>query len=333
MSFLSKRWRHLWVSTPFLYFEDFSASIFDRKVRNGVWQAGAELFRRVHDWLNFVVECKPKELDLNLKNYVLPECILNASSLTILKLIDMDLFVPSLSTFPSLKFLSLVCVKSDAKSLQNLISGCPIIEELYLSGSDIGHLDFAVSKTLRSLSLLFVDLTSQWLDSLFSRLPLLERLFFSSYKLLNNTRICSHSLKYVFLEYYFPNEAALTTPNLVGLRIVCQSWSKISVEAPNLLEVNLTLFDQGPTKDSYIDRVHLLSNLNSWKMVLTIYKDEVLIFPKRVRQKYPSPMPNLKHLKVMRFNGTSFTKIGEMRDSLLWCAPSLESLEIGRDGT
>uniref|UniRef100_A0A6P4A1G5 putative F-box/FBD/LRR-repeat protein At1g78760 isoform X3 n=1 Tax=Ziziphus jujuba TaxID=326968 RepID=A0A6P4A1G5_ZIZJJ len=368
MSLLSHRWRHMWVSAPFIYFKNFCNITFDKKVssRDRVlkfvtnyvkhrelcmhipntsiigfkcdtpyWFASRNgAFRQIDDWLNFVVRSKVKELDLHLKEYLLPPFVFNASSLTVLKLTKLNLFVPSLSSYPSLKVLSLDCVKSNARSLQNLISGCPIIEELYLSGSDIGRLHFAVSETLRSLSLLSVDLTNQWLDSLFSRLPLLERFFFK-FGRLKYVSIRSHSLKHVSIEYFYAIEAALTTPNLVSLHIVCEPWSKISVETPNLLEVvNLTLKDDGMIKDSYISLVHLLSNLNFLKkMVLTIYKDEVLIFPKHIRQKYLSPMPNLKHLKVMKFSGRSFTKIAEMRESLLWCAPSLESVEIGRDGT
>ena len=72
-----------------------------------------------------------EELDLNVRGSCLPQFILNASSLTVLKLSAMNLENLSLSNFPSLKVLSFNNVERDAKSLQNVISGCPVIEDFF----------------------------------------------------------------------------------------------------------------------------------------------------------------------------------------------------------
>ncbi|KAF3457994.1 hypothetical protein FNV43_RR02656 [Rhamnella rubrinervis] len=278
--------------------------------------------------LNFCVQRRVKELDLRFENYCLPKFVLNSSSLTVLKLSQLKLEAPSLSTLPSLKVLSLH-VECDAKSLQNLISGCPIIEELYLWGHGKIRFDFTVSETLRNLTLKCVDLTDQWLSGLISGLPFLERLTLECY-LLGKINVRSHSLKYfIFQSTSYHIEVALSLPNLVYLHFACVPNAIISVEAPNLLEAHLSFFYCNLNQRLYFTLVHLLSNLNcSKKLTLTIRDERVLIFPKRVKKKCASPLPNLNHLKVKMCG--RLTEESELRDSLLWCAPSTETLEIGR---
>lgn len=305
-SLLSRRWRQIWVSTPFLYFGDFDFHIkFDKKVKErdmvlkfvGNYLRCRKLYtqvpetsvtsfkfrtsysftrcviRRMDDWLNFCVQRRVKELDLRIKNYYLPKFVLNASSLTVLKLNELKLEVPSLSTFPSLKGLFLY-VECDAKSLQNLISGCPIIEELYLSGKQYGVLDFTVSETLRNLSLWNVNLTDQWLSDLISTLPLLERLTLELLEL-KNISIHSLSLKYFSSDFTRIIEAALRTPNLVCLHLSCNVDSMISIEAPKLSEASLCL-EGGYRADLAL--ASLLSNFNfPKKLELTIQGERVRI--------------------------------------------------------
>ena len=90
---------------------------------------------RLNGLLNFVIQRNVEELDLNVRGSCLPLFILNASSLTVLKLSAMNLENLSLSNFPSLKVLSFNNVERDSKSLQNVISGCPVIEDFFLSFS------------------------------------------------------------------------------------------------------------------------------------------------------------------------------------------------------
>ncbi|XP_060671974.1 putative F-box/LRR-repeat protein At5g02930 [Ziziphus jujuba] len=364
MGRLSKRWRRMWVSTPFLYFDDFCIIALNKNVRtrdmvlklmtyylryrkhcmqipdtfllsfrfdtHHMSASNSSDIRIIDDWLNFVVKSKVKELALSFKKYCLPQFILNASSLTLLKLTYLKLVAPTPSTFPSLKVLSLLSFESDVKSLQNLISGCPIIEELYLRTYALGPIDFVVSGTLKNLSL-SVDFNEQWLNGLISRLPLLERLALESHTM-KNISIRSHSLKYVFIKSFDTVEEValtITTPNLVCLHLTCYSRNIIVVEAPNLLEASLTLEDRGGMlKASLMDLVHLLSNLNFLKkMMLTIRDEEVLILLKSIRKYCPSPLLNLKHLKVKIRDGRLY-ETAKLPDSLLWCAPCLETLEM-----
>lgn len=58
---------------------------------------------------------------------------------------------------------------------------------------------------------------------------------------------------------------------------------------------------------------------------LSIFLLQILLFPESFK-KFPPPLPNLKHLEV-KINDRIIRKL-ELRKSLLWCAPTLETLEI-----
>ncbi|KAF3457036.1 hypothetical protein FNV43_RR01693 [Rhamnella rubrinervis] len=231
--------------------------------------------RQIDDWLSFVVRMKVKELDLYGGGYCLPQFVLSASSLTVLKLRNMKLEAPSPSNFPSLKVLSLSDVEVYSKSLQNLVSGCPIIEDLHLE-----KYNFGAPISLR---------VSFWDHILF--------------------------------------EADLRTPNLVFLHLTCFAESNISVEASQQLEANLYVRDSSMNKTSYYDLVRLLSNLKcSKKMTLTTECESALIIQKGVRNMSLPPLPNLKHL-TLKIHGR-LTRNLKLQESLLWCAPSVEAIEI-----
>ncbi|KAF3457052.1 hypothetical protein FNV43_RR01709 [Rhamnella rubrinervis] len=330
MSLASKSWRRMWVSTPFLCFENFKYITSPNKAYNedrvlnfvGKYLTCRKLYmqvpetsisrfkfdtsytfarsaaKQIDDWLSFVVQSKVQELDLHVRDYCLSQCVLNSSSLTVLKLSKLKLEVSSLSTLPSLKVLSLMHVKSDAKSLRKVISGCPIIRELLLSGYDLGDLDFTVSETLRNLSLECAHLKDQWLNCLISGLPQLESLKVECYEL-RKISVRSHSLKYFYFRSLSSIRAALSTPNLVFLDIAnVDTDSIISVEAPNLIEAKLKLNVARLCETSFLALMHLLSKLSCLRqLTLVVPWEEVLIFPKGIRKKWPSPLPNLKHLK------------------------------------
>lgn len=135
-----------------------------------------------------------KELGLYGEHYRLPQCVLKSSSLTLLKLTDMKIKALSPSTFPSLKFLSLKNLRFDDNLFQNLILGCPIIEDLHLYGFTIGDVDLTVCGTVRNLSLRQMKFSDKWYEGLISGLPILERLTLYGYEM-NNVSIYSHSLK------------------------------------------------------------------------------------------------------------------------------------------
>ncbi|KAF3457986.1 hypothetical protein FNV43_RR02648 [Rhamnella rubrinervis] len=115
--------------------------------------------------------------------------------------------------------------------------------------------------------------------------------------------------------------ALLRMPDLVALHFACLVESNISVEAPKLLEANLSLDDRYMNEASYLALVHRLSNLNLLKkLTLTIRGQEVHIFLKIIRKKCASQLPNLKHLHVKDMSNNHFTKTLELQESLLCAA-------------
>ncbi|GLU15094.1 hypothetical protein SLE2022_316200 [Rubroshorea leprosula] len=93
--------------------------------------------------MEVVLKKHVKELDLRIMaegkySYVLPQTIFAAKSLTVLKIHGYDLiledpFMESAVDLHALRILSLARVYVDEKTTQNLISGCPFVEDLSLS--------------------------------------------------------------------------------------------------------------------------------------------------------------------------------------------------------
>ncbi|KAF3437024.1 hypothetical protein FNV43_RR19777 [Rhamnella rubrinervis] len=313
MSLLSKRWRLMSVSTPFIhwigrscdyypfkklvkkrdFFNTANNNLERRKLHMQV--SGPHITslkydidyilnrkdrRRVDDWLSFAIQSEVKELDLRVQLYTLPELVLNSCSITLLKLNQLKLEVPSVSALPSLKVLCLKYVNSDAKSLRNLISGCTIIE--YLKLIDAGtSLDFDVSKTLKHLRLKreyrSLGFTKQWLEGLVSGLPLLESFDWILHGAEFDTiSIHSHSLKSLSVRNKYSasgrvfTEASIRTPNLTFLHFEFVFKSVISIEAPNLSEAKLTLTHMYPYGASYDDLMHFLSNFSDLKKLVLV---------------------------------------------------------------
>ncbi|KAF3455533.1 hypothetical protein FNV43_RR00164 [Rhamnella rubrinervis] len=301
------------------------------------------------DWFSFLIERNVKELDLNFHYYCLDRSVLNATSLTVLKLCHVTLRTCSLSTLHSLKVLSLIDVIFDAKSLKNIVSGCPLIEELYVDRESYArdHVDFSVSKTLKYLLLSGLQFNCQWLEGLIYGLPLLEGLTLYSCIGLKNIRIRSHSLKSLDFSSDFVSEnlsidshslttldvytrcgawkATFRTPNLVYLRLHCGVKAVISIQAPNLFEGILDLRHYSKYVPSYDETVHFLANFNSMKKMMLRIDEQEIIFPRNIRNTCSPPLPNLKHLKL-KIRRELKTK-SELEDSVYWCAPSLKTLD------
>ncbi|KAJ6358678.1 hypothetical protein OIU76_000407 [Salix suchowensis] len=96
-----------------------------------------KLTSRADHLLELAAKCGVSEFDLNFQNishYFLPQALLSAEEITVLRLNgDYKLSLPHHAiNWPSLRVLSLMNVCVDEAILQNLISGCPLIEKLAL---------------------------------------------------------------------------------------------------------------------------------------------------------------------------------------------------------
>ena len=155
MIFLIKNWRRVWASFPlvldfhhkFAYGTErhnqlklikFVEYVFlmPRKhiARLSTFRLNLDYFdddARIHTWLSFVAESNVEELDLAVSYYRLPQTILHARSLRVLKLAMVRLEVKFGSIMlPSLKTLSMNMVMLDDKTIYKLISSCPALEDL-----------------------------------------------------------------------------------------------------------------------------------------------------------------------------------------------------------
>ncbi|KAL3652534.1 hypothetical protein CASFOL_002215 [Castilleja foliolosa] len=186
-SVLSTRWRHLWAHVPNVDF-DSEHHTKDRLSRGTnfcdiIYRV--MLMYKVHNINNFRLSYKDacseyqletciatailrnvKNLYLDLGNQVqLPLRIFAYKTLVELKLHDCG-FIPSASTsdlyLPALKILYLGSVEYESsKSLEHLIAGCPVLEELFIVRSSVDPLVccYISSPTLNKL-VLFTNFTN-----------------------------------------------------------------------------------------------------------------------------------------------------------------------------
>lgn len=90
----SLRYHKLHMQVP-----DASTAIFKFDTDTSTSLVPAKI-RQIDEWLSFAVQCKVKELDLHVQRYYLPLLALNATSLTVLRLCNLQLKLeaPSVST-------------------------------------------------------------------------------------------------------------------------------------------------------------------------------------------------------------------------------------------
>ncbi|KAG2728883.1 hypothetical protein I3760_01G224400 [Carya illinoinensis] len=161
-SILSKRWRELWTSFSILKFDqhkiqkegnldlknenfkDFVDNSLKRHLEQKlsicklvlrITSYDLDLALHMDQWVNLAVENHLKELDLHFfieKNihYTLPQSVFAAKTLTGLRLYGCKLKSCGYIKLPHLQKLYMRQVVIDQQTIRNMISGCPLVEDL-----------------------------------------------------------------------------------------------------------------------------------------------------------------------------------------------------------
>uniref|UniRef100_A0A7N2LR32 F-box domain-containing protein n=1 Tax=Quercus lobata TaxID=97700 RepID=A0A7N2LR32_QUELO len=162
---LSTIWRHVWTTFPTLKFDSTNKRNSEdvKRIKANFYKFVEKTLRirhhqsersqiknfelvevlphsksmsRVDRWNSFVLESDVEELNLKFRysliDYILPQAVLCAKSLTALTLHTCKLESTCCGdiNLPSLKKLSLTFVYADDQVFRNLVSGCPVIEDM-----------------------------------------------------------------------------------------------------------------------------------------------------------------------------------------------------------
>ncbi|PON68669.1 F-box domain containing protein [Trema orientale] len=261
-----------------------------------------------------------------LDDHVLTNLLLGCPSLEKFELKCFYLSNPRISS-SSLKSLEIT-----GYARENLQVEAINLESLALIVLWGGIINLSDCRLIRNLSIdLNSNIDDQLLEDMISKLPLLEDLSLSRCQLLKQVKISSERLRsFAFDKQGNDNEvkATMGTPNLVSFSYKGDIDFGITMISPNV-QLNGSIVINGSYR--CICMLNFLLSLNcSWNILsLHVVSGKVLFFPEEVRI-CPPPLAKLKHLKVKTTERWEYKS--ELRDSLHWASPNLETLLI-EEGT
>lgn len=321
---LSTTWKHLWIFLPNVDFDDLlyfgekgDWSLMERAsymnfVRNVLTLHNMSNLKRfrlscrvffdsscVNEWVATAAEHKVQELDLCFfveEPFIMTRSVFTCESLTDLKItMNCVLELPTCISFPCLKSLHLRLVTfSDDSSTQELLSSCPILQELAI-------------------------LDCEWMNlkSVVISIPTLERLTidelpcFGSVDDLNDCEIKIYGANLLSFKYNGNLSNGIFLYNLSSLLVA-------SIDIPNLCERRKEIAHRG---------VKLLRGLHNAKsMRLSNGTIESLVLAENIPDHFPI-FQNLAHLEFgMEIENHTFGALMELFQSL----PYLESLVFSK---
>ncbi|XP_050367866.1 probable FBD-associated F-box protein At1g32375 [Argentina anserina] len=164
-SVLSRRWKKIWGSVPTLVFSDEdNTDNFVRLVDNVLFFRDSidiqkfeyrslcvDDFDRIYGWIGAAIRRNVVELDLSIQNYgdddqlrvfELPDIVFTCKTLMVLTLSSNFITNPPASgCFPSLKSLDVQIGHPVNKSVENVLTCCPVLESLRIGGDHGRHGD------------------------------------------------------------------------------------------------------------------------------------------------------------------------------------------------
>ncbi|RWR88403.1 putative F-box protein [Cinnamomum micranthum f. kanehirae] len=169
---LSSRWRDLSTSVPNLHFnysldfddEDYFVRFVDRallvnsspnihKFQLSWLPYNKEYVSHVDAWLRFAMRKGIQQLDFSFPciydSYELPSWFLNCETLVSLTLRNCWIGVSKLVNFTNLTVLYLHYVKLRVGFVEDLLKGCPLLEELTICSSSFVHVKICTSSSLQ----------------------------------------------------------------------------------------------------------------------------------------------------------------------------------------
>ncbi|VYS62741.1 unnamed protein product [Arabidopsis thaliana] len=226
-SILSKRWEFLWMWLPKLEYHNTNYSASEEQRLRSFINLNLQLHRapiieslrlkfslgrsikpqNIKQWIIIAVFRCVRELSINLfplycieNPAKLPSSLYISKSLVILKLKDQILVdVPRMAYLPSLKYLLLKRVTyKDSNSLHQLLSSCPILENLVVERDEYNH-DETLSITVSSLQRLTLKISRGGsFDELVINTPSLKYFKLTDYLGECETELDDDSYSYVF---------------------------------------------------------------------------------------------------------------------------------------
>ncbi|XP_065871525.1 putative F-box/LRR-repeat protein At3g18150 isoform X1 [Euphorbia lathyris] len=366
---LSKRWQNQWTRVPVLIFESTSKSDknFSQFIDRTLTLHDCLKIKKFHIQFDCNLRCDPhltskirfatrkdvEELILNLcplDEFRLPKFLFNNASLVKLELFKCSIGYNVRVSWPSLKELKLECSQVHNLAIENVVSGCPLLELLELSGI-FGFFDVVIaSKSLKRL--IFVDveteddsdddsekieiscpnleqlsitisvdsrigfsnLQDQAIENVLSNSPLLHTLELLHYSCSDRLVIASKSLK----------KLVLGELNLVNFKL-----SEFKISCPDLeeFEIGTLEFETIENFDSQSFAIKILGQLQVVKM-LKIGSWFIKILSDLEVEDLPSPLLNCKCLTL---DGTNFDEHLRGIVCAIRCASVLEKLVIKLD--
>ncbi|EXB55871.1 Putative FBD-associated F-box protein [Morus notabilis] len=195
-------------------------------------------------------------------------------------------------------------------------------------------LNLCECSAVRTLSIHSIpNMRGESLEAIISKLPLLEDLSLRHCDLLRHFKISSKSLKsFTFAKFSRVEvNATLETPNLVSFCYTGDMKFGVSMALPNdsLMNGHIKINDCiiYEASNLYNKMIKFLSSINfSWNILTLEVRSEEL------RKTCGSPLTKIRHLKVKTLLRLNKKTSSDLRDSLHWASPDLETLDIEDGG-